>query len=203
LWENNVASALPSALQECRIRGAENEKSPSVSGRAKSRKIINDRMSTTPKKNVETIIPESCYFLITCVNVPVDTTLSSMLLQVLARFGPDVRVILARKSEENDTIYIGITSSTNYTNSMVRDLVTSLFLGLESPTKLVVEVSRRKGFNSSCAELMEFPDRLLWGISPAELQIRGDSFKRKQRLVVAATQYFSSRSISEKRDSNP
>lgn len=150
--------------------------------------------TTRDKLSAET----SSYFMVTCSNVPVDATLSSLLVQLLSRFGPDVRVILARSSEENDTLFIGVASSTNYTNSMVRDYVTSMFNGLESPIKLVVLVSRRKGLNSSCAELMAFPDIVLWGISPAELQIRGDAFKRKQRLVVVATQYFSSISISEK-----
>ena len=101
-------------------------------------------MSTHSTPDSVSMKGESSYFCITCSNVPVDATLSSMLLKLLSLFGPDVRVILARKSEENDTIYIGLASSTNYTNSMVRDYVTSLFLGLGSKRMIATSSSMKQ-----------------------------------------------------------
>ena len=137
------------------------------------------------------ISPESTFFFITIEHIPLDSTCSSILVQLLDRLGPDIKVLLARKNDELDTIFLGLTSSTNFTNTIIYEYVTSYFFVMESLAKLIIIVSRRKGLNSSCTEMMSFLDILHWGISPAELHIWGSAFKRKLCLVIVANQYLS------------
>ena len=104
--------------------------------------------------------PIASYWFITCEHVPVDSTSQSILLQLLARMDTEIKVMVAgdRKEEKLD---IGLELYNNLTNTMIRELVNSCFCGLEGPGRLMIGISRRKGINSSCADLMEFPDIVL------------------------------------------
>lgn len=133
--------------------------------------------------------PSSSYWLISCYNVPMDSTLKSILVQILETLDSNVRVMLAIKGENSFVIAMEIRDS--YTSAMIREFIIYCFRGMEGIVPLSVSISRRKGLNSLCADFLNLPNPLLWGVNNEELFIRGTAFQRKQRLALVAKQFIS------------